>query len=284
MINKRKYKKKIIPIGEKSTPKLRADRLRKLRGLANLTREDMPSYNSGITLFSIRSWENSRFGGLPLDGAEKVIRRVTREGVKCSLEWLIHGIGAPPEGTVLEKSLDEEEQENQEIAAQIEEEQKELLDNESLLIAEELAFFNKQFKKTLDFKVEDDGLAPLYKPGEYVAGIERLKKNFSTLAGLDCIVFIEGNKTYLRRFELGSTKDRFTLRCTNPNTSVTQPTLYDVKVLRAAPVIRHYQKDPEKATERMVDDKSVEIAPKRAFNQESNTILADNIETNIGQP
>jgi hypothetical protein len=109
-----------------------------------------------------------------------------------------------------------------------------------------LAFFKNQFKKTLDFKVEDDGLAPLYNPGEYVAGVEWQKKNFDSLDGLDCIVVTEDNKTYLRKFKVSVKKDRFTLECTNAGTSVAQPTLSDVKVLKAAPVIRHYKRNPEK--------------------------------------
>lgn len=240
MKKKAKYKKKVPIICEGSLPKNKADRLRKIRGLANLTRENLASEGSGITLYSVRSWETARFGGLSLDGAQKVIKRVALEGVKCTLEWLLHGLGVAPEGTILEKDK------NDETTTQRETRQREIIDNEALLITEELAFFKKQFKRTLDLRVEDDGLSPLYLPGEYVAGIERYKKDFASLIGLNCIVITDQHKTYLRRLQLGTKRNRFTLECINTSTSVETPTLCNVKLLRAAPITRHYMRDPDR--------------------------------------
>lgn len=80
---------------ELSTPQARADRLRRLRHLANLSRKDMCDQELNIN--TLKAWELARFGGLPKDGAEKVIKRVAKEGVMCTSDWLLHGLGAGPQ-------------------------------------------------------------------------------------------------------------------------------------------------------------------------------------------
>jgi len=92
---KRKYKKKVIVTDELSTPDARAERLRRIRNMANLTREQMCNL-AKLNVNTYKGWEIARYGGLPIDGAEKVLNGIGCEGVICSLNWLLYGKGQGP--------------------------------------------------------------------------------------------------------------------------------------------------------------------------------------------
>ena len=46
-----------------------------------------------LKLNTYKDWESERFGGLSIDGAERVIQRGAAENVICSLDWLLYGKG-----------------------------------------------------------------------------------------------------------------------------------------------------------------------------------------------
>jgi len=89
------YQKKVLVIDEHSTAEARAERLRRLRNLANLSRKEMCNTDF-LNINTLKAWELARFGGLPKDGANKVIMRVAQEGVTCSIDWLLYGKGESP--------------------------------------------------------------------------------------------------------------------------------------------------------------------------------------------
>lgn len=91
----RHYIKKVEILDEKSTPEARAKRLRRVRNLANLSRKALCE-DGLINVNTLKGWELGRYGGLPKDGAEKIIQRIAREGVHCTLDWLLHEIGPGP--------------------------------------------------------------------------------------------------------------------------------------------------------------------------------------------
>lgn len=91
------YLKKVQVTDELSTAEARAERLRRLRNLANLSRKDM--CNTDLNFNTLKAWELARFGGLPKDGADKVIRRIAKEGVICTADWLLYGKGITPQLT-----------------------------------------------------------------------------------------------------------------------------------------------------------------------------------------
>ncbi len=106
-----KYKKKVTVLDERSTPEARAARLKRLRNLANLSRKEMCE-SSDLNINTLKGWELGRYGGLSLDGAYKLVRRVAAEGVFCTVEWLLHEDGLPPRvdmqktGSSLESSIE----------------------------------------------------------------------------------------------------------------------------------------------------------------------------------
>ena len=58
----------------------------------------------------------------------------------------------------------------------------------------------------------------------------------------DCIVHLENGERFFRRLVKNS-KGNFNLTCLNPNESTTEPVLYNVDIVEAAPIIWHRWKD-----------------------------------------
>jgi len=234
MRNKRKYTKKIIVTDNVSTPEARAKRLKRLRNIANLTRQQLCN-DSKINISTLKSWEIARYGGLPLDGAEKIIKRVAKEGIVCTTNWLLYETGIGPYILPNYQKIDQERLRNIQSAITNN-------DIEESLIINELLLFKNQFSETIEIRVEDDGLTPVYREGEFVAGIKHYNKKILSLINQNCIVQMIDGTILLRNLRKSSTQDKYTLVCTNPQTTVKLPIIYDIELKSAAPILRHYRK------------------------------------------
>lgn len=218
-----------------ASPEARAERLRRLRNLANLSRKEMCD-GSDIKIDTLIGWEVARHGGLSISGAQKIIARIANEGVTCTSEWLLYDVGTPPTLTPyfdkIKASL------NQQIASP------QTITDEEKLIIDELLLFRTHHKDTIDLIVADDGMLTHYAQGDYVAGIKRYNEGILSLIGCDCIVQLTDGKILVRSLRAGKEKNRFTLTCINSQTTVATPLLYDVELFCAAPVIWIRKKDP----------------------------------------
>lgn len=228
----KKYIKKVIVNDTKSSTESRAERLRRVRNMANLSREEMCD-NEGLNINTFKGWEIARYGGLPVDGAEKIIVRVAKEGVICTADWLLHGTGIGPYVVPEYQRLPHNAQQDLTHGLNSEDEKQR--------IYKEIALFKELFSCGISHEIEDDGLAPLYKSGDFVAGISMYQENINNLFGKICIVQTETGLVLTRYLQKGETPGSYTLLCSNMKTSVQKPTLYDVKLISAATVIRHYQ-------------------------------------------
>jgi transcriptional regulator with XRE-family HTH domain len=228
----KKFIKKVVVTDNKSLPEERGRRLKQLRNLANLNRKQLCEH-SGINIHSLKGWEIGRYGGLPLDGAEKVIKRVAQEGVSCPLEWLLYEIGTGPQ-VVVDFYKTKEEMAAAESELKIE--------DETQLICKELMLFRKLFRHTIELRIGDDGMNPLYNVGDYVAGQKIHGDRIKNALGHDCIIQTHEGKIFFRKLREGTEADRYTLMCTNLQTQVAEPIIYNVRVANVAPVIRHYKK------------------------------------------
>ncbi len=224
----RNYTKKVVVLDERSSPDARAERLRRIRNLANLSREQMCE-DGLINMNTYKGWEIARYGGLPVDGAERVISRVAREGVLCTSDWLLHEVGTGPLIQPDYYRVREEPASYQ------------VLKNCEQAIIHELLVFRSQFPGSLDFKIEDNGLSPYYYIGDYVAGIKRFGEDIASLVGENCIVQTANGRTYARNLRAGGKPGKYTLQCLNPQTSVQNPIMYDEELVCAAQIIRHYR-------------------------------------------
>ena len=114
--------------------------------------------------------------------------------------------------------------------------------SDQIAITKEIQVFKNLHENAVMFVVADDGMAPYYQEGDYVAGIAYPPDKIPALIGLDCIVQTSDNNFYLRRLKNGSQPDLYNLVCTNINTALFEITLYDQTLVSAAPVIWHRRK------------------------------------------
>src|SRR3990167_2532353 len=150
---------------------MRAKRLKRIRNLANLSREELCA-GTDINQYTLVGWENGRFGGLSYKGAEKVIARVKKENVHCTVEWLMEGTGAEPSVNPI-ASMPKEELLNL---------------NEDITFSYELEFFKAKNPHAIDLIVDDEGMLPQYHIGDMVAGKKRAGKEIEFTIGADCII------------------------------------------------------------------------------------------------
>lgn len=217
-----------------TSPKAKGERLRRIRHMANLSRESF-CLNSEITLATLISWEVGRFGGLSNKGATRVIARVAKEGVSCTPEWLLYEIGVGPEVRADYKKLNNQTRE-------IDLEQHSLPDKENII--EELILFRKLNKQMIDFIIEDDAMLPHYRVGDYVAGTKRFGTKIASLLSWDCIVQISDGQIIMRNLQEGPRPNSFNLIPTNLHTKVKNAILYDVEIVAAAPILWHRRQEP----------------------------------------
>ncbi len=212
----------------RSTPEAKAARIKRLRKLTNLERTDV-DLKYGINVSTLKGWETARAHGLSKKGAYKFLKIAAREGVICSYEWLMYGLGHGPRliekfDTLLESdapvsSTDEERN-----------------------IIEELQLFRNHHHNTIDLIINDDGMYPYYSIGDYIAGIKCQKQQFSKLIDLNCIVQLEDGQLLFRKIKQGAQQNTYTLTCINPNTTVQEQILYNIELVGAAPIIWHRKK------------------------------------------
>ncbi|HVV69219.1 MAG TPA: hypothetical protein VG895_00155 [Patescibacteria group bacterium] len=216
----------------KSSPEARAKRLRKLRNLANLTRKEMCEH-TGIKIDTLIGWEVARHGGLSENGAQKVIGELKKEGVMCTADWLLYEIGQGPtiipnfENVMLEPPPNSK-----------------VISDQDKHIIEELIYFRNHNPGSVDLVIHDDSMNPCYQKGDYVAGIKRYKDDIQSVIGLDCIVQTADGKLLLRKLLTEGNSKKFNLICTNINSNISDPIVYNIDLIYAAAVIWHRKKNP----------------------------------------
>jgi transcriptional regulator with XRE-family HTH domain len=209
----------------------RGERLRRIRNLANLSRKDLCD-ESGININTYIGYEVGRYGGLTKKGAYKIIEYLSSKGVYSSFEWIMNGLGLAPR---VETDI------NQHVSVE-----KLDLSSENLRIAEEITLFRKHYKNSFDYQIIDDGMLPIYDMGDYVGGICHISSAVDELIGYNCILQMENGEVIVRNLSYGRKENHYTLSCTNPETGVNLPIIFDVKLIFAAKIIWHrklYLKD-----------------------------------------
>jgi transcriptional regulator with XRE-family HTH domain len=230
----RKCTKKVIVTDESSTAEARSERVKRIRNIANLSQKTMCD-DGTININTLKGWERGRYGGLPLDGAEKIAIRVLKEGVKCTSEWLLYGTGTPPQLLTDIENVQPIESADTIFLTPFNGEHEKIIINE-------LSLFKKYYNDIVYMVINDDGMMPCYKINDYVAGVNRYGDKIKDLIGLDCIVKLENGEILLRKLREGSHENLYTIFCANPQTSVKEPILYNIKLLSAASVIRYLSK------------------------------------------
>lgn len=226
-------------LSQSKKAKERGRRLKLLRSMTGLSRKALEQ-NYHISASTIQSWEDAKAGGLTEKGAKRVIQVFHKEGIQCTLNWLLHGLGPRPQPSsrVFEGEGVEGEGSPAAIAAPTE---------DRAIVNELLAFRQNNPKNPVEFVVADNGMSPFYTGGDYIAGKRRFSPNFDDVIGKDCIVETKENEIIFRRVRPGSKPGLFNLICLNLETDVKEPVLYDRTLISAAPVIWHRRKDQSEA-------------------------------------
>lgn len=225
---------KILNNDPMSSAIARGKRLKTARLMAGLTRKGLEK-KYGISASTIQSWEAAKAGGLTERGVTRVIPILRQEGVFCNNDWLLYGIGTPPQPTNVHV------QQPPSFSSSL------IMPElpEHKIIIQELLAFRELNLNVVDFIVFDDGMLPYFNPGDYVGGKRRINDEIAQLIGMDCIIETINNEILLRRLKPGSRSGVYTLICINPDTTVEIPTLYDQQLLSAAPVVWHRRRDPQ---------------------------------------
>lgn len=212
MVKTDQYTKKVVGKSENSSPAARAERLKKLRNLANLNREDICNVQ-GLNVNTFKGWELGRFGGLTKDGAERVITRVAQESVLCSLEWLLHGTGSAP--MVIDNSSTT------------------LVANEK--IQKELSLFQALFNDILYSEIKEPQTTNHYHHGDVVAGVKLSIESAAGLISQVCIVETDKNEMIAVKLLQSLGNNRFLLSALSGDTQV------ETTLISVARIIRHYR-------------------------------------------
>ncbi len=214
----------------KSTPAARAERLRRVRGLSNLSRQELCE-QEGLNYNTLRGWELGRFGGLSETGAKRVSLRLLEAGVLCSPDWLLYEIGPSPEFAPPATHTPAE-------VALIETELTPDQAKQNKFIAEEVQLFRTHYARSLDFLVRDESMLPQFEPGDIVAGVKTT--DFASLIGKIAIVVLKEGTTLLRQVHQDPNHlNRFMLIATNIAAGSPHSALSNIKIHAAARVLWH---------------------------------------------
>lgn len=211
-----------------NSSKAKGNRVKRVRYLANLTREAFCE-GSSVNLSTLISWEVGRFGGLSSKGAKKIVERVAKEGVICTPEWLINQVGPGP---TLHADIESVIGNLTNLPLKV----------SALLpptIQKELVLFKSLYSNSIDLIVDDDSMLPVYNVGDLVAGAKRYRGDIDSLIGETCIVQLKNGETLLRNLQCGDKKNFFHLLAYNFKSNKPNLFLYNVELQSAAVVVWH---------------------------------------------
>ena len=207
----------------------RGERLRTIRGMLGLTALEF-SKLCGVADSTLKKWEKGKARGLTSKGAHKIISALPQTNVICNSEWLLEGIGEPPKLINTYASNADQKSSGKET----------LNASPDSSIALEINYFRQHNDKTVVIQVIDDGMLPIFKPNDYVAGIKVTGKAMALLSGKICIIETELHGKIVRKLRFEPTNNTYTLLTMHPNTSVEEPIIMNAKLTFAAPVLRRW--------------------------------------------
>ncbi|MCH9769383.1 MAG: helix-turn-helix domain-containing protein [Gammaproteobacteria bacterium] len=210
------------------------DRLKRARVLAGIStrREFEKKYN--ISANTLQGWEQGK-NPLSEKGARRVVEAFKWEGLLCSVEWLIHGVGMPPRPyEMLNAGLESDVKEDKTIM--------EINLREEENIYRETQFFKDNTPNPIILTIADDAMEPYYSVGDYVGGSRLSAEEMARYVNTACIVELENNLILPRYLQKGTQDGLYTISSLNPRSSSSPLNLYNVKIINAAPITWHRRK------------------------------------------
>ncbi len=209
------------------------ERLKRARILAGIsTRREFESRYK-ISANTLQGWEQGK-NPLSQKGARRVVEAFKREGLICSIDWLMHGTGMPPRPyEMINTGLDTDSGTSELAALNLREEE---------AIYQETQLFKRQNHNSLIISIADDAMDPYYSAGDYVGGIKLGPGEAKHYLGNPCIVELEDHAIIARFLHAGTEDGLYSVSSSNPRTTAAQVSLQNIKILSAAPIIWHRKK------------------------------------------
>ena len=210
------------------------ERLRRARILAGVpTRREFQEKHR-ISANTLQGWEQGK-NPLSEKGARRVIEAFKKEGLLCSLEWLIHGHGMPPRPyEMLNAGLPTE------LHADLAFMDQNLREEQA--IYKEIQLFRNQNANSIVLSITDDAMEPYYAVGDYIGGCQVPQHQIENYLNQVCIIELENNLVLPRYIQAGKQPNSYTASCTNPRTTTAPLNIYNVKIITAAPILWHRRK------------------------------------------
>lgn len=196
-----------------------AKRIKTIRLLTGCTQKEFSS-KYDINIHSLQSLEASKTE-LSIRNANKIISASRLNGLECSLEWLMHGMGQAP---FINKKLSIQKKK---IISWASEEN----------IQNEIAVFKRSSDQAIVTMISNDSMAPKYFIGDYVGGILRKLEDINVITGLDCI--LESQDGQISINSIYSAAKGIMAGPINIEKTVDYPLFSLKKVKRLSPVIWH---------------------------------------------
>ncbi len=206
----------------------RASRLQDARKLAKLTLRGM-CMDGNINFNTLCGWEAARHGGLTRNGAQKVIDRLSQEGIICTLDWLLTGTGAPPK-PILSKDLTHSLHTGKNSLTHF--------------IPTQICLMEQQFPEFMGLTLPDEAMAPHYRMGDYVTGMPLPLDALGFAIGRPIIATLKHHNTttrYCRHLIRDNNTGLFSLVSSDFNAP--DAILSHIQIVEFALILAHFHKD-----------------------------------------
>jgi len=205
-------------------PKNSGGRIRLARNMLGFTRKKFEDVFK-ISVNTLQSWENGK-NPLTQKGAKKLNQAFIQKGLLCSEEWLLDGEGVAP--MLMNEAI--------EFPSEI---------LEDICILREIETFKAVNPDPIVIIISDNGMEPIYKIGDYVAGNKKINEEILSIIGENCIVETLQGDTFVRKILPGSKESIYNLVCLNIYTNL-PPIIPDIKIRYAAKIVFHRKKESSK--------------------------------------
>lgn len=204
----------------------RGRRLKTARNLVNLTRKDIELHYN-INPNTLQAWEEGK-NCLPDNKAEIFVDLFTKEGLKVSVDWLLHGSASGIMEATTSKT--ESTQRFQEI----------LSISGDLKFYEEINYFCYHNPNSVSLMISDYSLSPVFNTGDYVGGINVLEKDLASLIGEFCIITAPDNAMLARKIIKWLENKVYMVGAINPYANLKGPGFFPFEIKNAAKITRHW--------------------------------------------
>jgi transcriptional regulator with XRE-family HTH domain len=201
-------------------------RLRTLREALNLTREEFCHIHK-MSYSTLRALENSGLELTPKH-ANKLIDAFKREGIICTEEWLLKGIGPFPIPGLIDEDIHQEQPSTSPYLYQ-----------PKKALIREIDFFQRNNPDALVIQVADDTMYPFFHTKDYIGGIKVDVPVKQVHYGQPCIVNLQDGQQLTRILYPGTQDNLFNLGYPYPADLNKHPFIINVPLTAIYRIVWH---------------------------------------------